>query len=139
MESTLSPVEKAKILIDIRAVIESPENWTVGTLARPSDGGAPVNAFDQDAARFCLLGASQIASKESRVHGENVLAEILPYQPDSWLQDYERVGRWNDAKDRRHIEVLQTLDEGIKKFDPTYVPPRMSLWAWFKSWRYRGY
>jgi hypothetical protein len=81
-------------------LIEKEENWTKGVHARDANG-RPVDANSDDAVCWCLDGAF-------RRCGLSIL-------------DSERVFRvkhtpaYNDAKQRKHKEILKKLRSAIKR------------------------
>jgi hypothetical protein len=109
-----------KILQAARARIA--KCWTQGTVARNKDG-LRCNAWDADAASFCLLGSLVPSSME--VQGQDKHCEdsttwqgvmqslketILPKWPSM-----VNLALWNDSPYRKLSEVLDVMDRTIAR------------------------
>lgn len=129
---------KVALLKDIRAIVAIPANWKKGCSAFDSNGYYLDSVFDERAVGFCLVGAAtRVGVGIDSDYKIEVLAEALELSkhPD---RAYYAVVDFNDERTLRHSQMLRILDCGIKKFDPGYVPPKKTLWAWFQSWKYKG-
>jgi hypothetical protein len=109
----------AEVLRRARKVIEDPERWTAGFLARDSEGGA-ISPRTSSACRWCAMGAVcyvlERQAVDSRV--EPVVrildgaAEALGYGPVSANANGESsITRLNDHGS--HAEVLAAFDKAI--------------------------
>lgn len=137
MNELLSDGAKALILKEIRAVISPLGAWTKGVEAKsPTRVGVSPRAGDANC--WCLMGASRKVAPGIGDLVESLLYDIVSptYNRGGF---YASVANWNDVDYRRHSHVLSKLDEGIKKFDPSYVPPKVSAWTRFQSWYSKGW
>lgn len=143
-ESFLNDAERAFGLRNIRKVLEDPTRWTKAVEAR-DDKGYMTSVYSETASSFCLVGAayrSGLPYDETMV----LLDSLIPkgalsnqiYYLGTRPEPYKAVTLWNDPRERRHCEVLQLLDNGIKRFDPEYVPLRQTLIQRFRSWWSKG-
>lgn len=136
--------ERAFALKNIRARLAHPENWTKAQEARDK-AGYEVPVDSPNAYSFCLLGAAYFSGLPFSETTELLSSLISDDELPEWAfvggthpGAFYAVFQWNDADSRRHIQVLEKLDTGIKQFDPTYAPPRQTLWQRFKSWSNKG-
>lgn len=134
MPSLLSDWEKALILKEVRSVIGKPEAWCTNADALDRSGQS-VQAWEETAVRFCLVGtAHQVISAST----DDVIGVLADMCDDTSNFPYWRIAHFNDWEAKRHINVIRKLDGEIKKFEPSYVPPKLSVWAWFQSWKCKG-
>lgn len=131
----IANAEKARILLEIRALLKEPKSWIKAAFAVDKKGhGCQVH--NSSAVAFCLLGAARRVGTEGEV-GIDVLVALI--NPDrNRCYPWTSVADWNDALNRNHLDVLRLLDDGIKKYYPSYVPPKLSLWQRFRSWSRKG-
>jgi len=80
-------------------LLEKPVSWTQGTPARDQIG-CPVSCIAKDAVCWCLIGAAYLAYAETdRPLYDAILLRIRETCG-------EAIGKWNDAPERTHAEVL---------------------------------
>lgn len=127
--------EKVKILRGVRTLLDKPKSWVQAAHAVDSNG-QPIWHKDEGAVAFCLMGAAWKAAGESSDSVSNLMRSII--DPENVRDGYFVVANWNDALHRTHREVIEVLDNGISKLDPTYRPPGRTLWQRFRSWYRRG-
>jgi len=100
-----------QLLVDARKLIEKPENWTIGVMARDARGNeVPID--NADACKFCMLGAIRRADLEqqSALKAHEV---VLPLAT-AIMERYgsTSIARTNDSVS--HEEVLSIFDKAIK-------------------------
>lgn len=89
----------AEILLKAADLIEPPEKWTTGVLARDAFGNA-VDSDDPSACSWCAVGAIYAVSPDLRVarSARNRLGAITRAQrPDTWIGD------WNDENTQAEV------------------------------------
>lgn len=116
-------VEEALLrLTYARALIEQPEHWTKGTLAR-NRYREPVGVASPSAECFCVLGAIRcVDGAPLRIQAVVLNAEqpTTPYGVAvTVMYNITRattgIGAWNDAPERTHEEVLAAFDAAIER------------------------
>jgi hypothetical protein len=103
-----------EILREARQLIESPERWTQGALARRSDG-VDCSPFVVSATCWCSIGAIEHVGaymSKAKLDAFQALSAAV-YDPDC---DGD-VGFWNDA--HTHPEVLAAFDRAIAALEST--------------------
>lgn len=93
------------VLKQVKEKILAPANWTQGTYARNSSD-APVDAKDESAVCFCLIGAVQ------SVTGCDSMAYVLAVR-ELRSQMFMPVDLYNDHNS--HEEVIEMLDCTIER------------------------
>jgi hypothetical protein len=118
------PSSVAETLERAKAVIDSPEHWAKGTLASRR-AGRNADAFECDVAApeavaWCALGALAHVDGRFEWTATCVLGEvILSNQRIKWdekpLTPESAVWRFNDARGRRHADVMRAYDRAIER------------------------
>lgn len=98
-----------EVLIAARKVIEKPENWTQGVLAKNRYGNA-VYVYSEEAACFCSMGALYRAVDEDDCLKTNIIDDVAAIL-SSIVQD-DTVAGFNDKS--THAEVLALFDKAIE-------------------------
>lgn len=93
-----------QVLIDARKLIEKPENWCQGWVARAADGSMRTSDSD-DAVSFCMVGAI------TRAGGGDDFATTDKYRR-LMLGESVSFGDFNDT--HTHAEVLAAFDRTIE-------------------------
>lgn len=103
----------AATLRQARAVIEEPQHWTKGTMARTSKRGESVSPDSRTAVVWCALGAIK------KVDGpyEEPAIKALAYAISGWAVGERHVYIYNDSTVRRHSDVLKKFDQAIELLD----------------------
>lgn len=89
-----------------KALIDTPEKWTKGTLARDSIGISVLVRSD-DAVCFCVLGALGRAATETGPHVWAIR--------DSLPAPYLAVSKFNDDPTTTHADVMALFDRAIAR------------------------
>lgn len=95
-----------EILKAARKLIEKPENWTQGEMAKTVDGYA-TGYSSEKACKFCIAGAM------SRVDPFWFISLRHRLYKHVVARGYGTVEGFNDYPDRTHAEVLAFFDEAI--------------------------
>lgn len=98
-----------EVLIAARKLIEKPENWTQGVLARDIDGEA-VYVYNSRAICFCSMGALYCAVGEDDYLKTDIIDDVAAIL-SSIAQD-DTVAGFND--NHTHAEVLALFDKAIE-------------------------
>ena len=88
-----------------RALLDSPESWTQGALARDATG-VPVEPTSQYATCWCLTGALRV-SAQTPEEELDAIVQLEGRVPQLGLESH------NDHPGTRHADVLGLLDEAI--------------------------
>lgn len=95
-------------------LIQEPYTWTRCVAARTAQG-LPCDSYSKAATCWCALGAI-IKCYRGEAAQDGVIAKLCRYLETVLLVpryqtdfDHDVVGRWNDAPERTHREVLNTL------------------------------
>lgn len=99
----------AEILRKARALIDAPEKWTRGALARDADR-IPQWPADESATCFCSLGAIVKAS------GREAGQEHAPDTASRRAMERaigQNIETWNDDPATTHADVLAAFDRAI--------------------------
>ncbi len=99
-----------KILVAAKALIDTPEKWTKGTLARDKNGTL-VQAYSDEAYSFCTLGALHRASYtlgERSWHKHDARKLLL-----KCTGDRRDLAPWNDDKTTQHKDVMAAFNCAI--------------------------
>lgn len=97
-----------KTLIKARKLIDTPEKWTQGALARKKAGH--VSDIDgKGAVCFCALGAIIKASGALDTDAYNIFRRVIDGS----------ISTFNDDPPRTHAEVLAAFDAAISKAEAT--------------------
>lgn len=103
-----------------RALIENPQNWTTGTLAR-NDADVPEDLSSHWATKWCGVGAVRREAGPYWVEALSYLAKAI--REDAVLASaYDvaaEVARFNDAPRRSHKTILAKFDKAIAKAEGT--------------------
>jgi hypothetical protein len=110
-----------EVLQEARNILESPGRWCQLHYAL-NDQGTSTDPLDPRAQRFCLLGAIERAAHHLG----------FPYwtrrEPDLLAPLYELVQgpitEFNDAPERKHKDILDLLDQTIKKLEEDHADGR---------------
>lgn len=101
----------AAALRAVKKLVERPEAWTKGAIARDAEG-VEVNETDRSAVCWCLFGAiGRVAWRE-----EEEVSRYLCRAGSSGPGPGE-ITLWNDAPERTHADVLALLDRAIKEVE----------------------
>lgn len=110
----------SEILIKARALIEKPENWTQGHLARDNTG-FPVDEMSEDAVCFCSLGATTKAAGSHSPAMCSADAYLDLAATEIMQSAMGSVESLNDNTD--HPTVLRMFDLAIAKAQASEVTP----------------
>lgn len=116
----------SEVLTDARKLIERPENWCRGTMARDSDGCA-VPVEHKLASKFCSTGAvNRVAHSLENSYARGVDALNMLYKVMSRVYGNASpvptpfpfsapvsIAAYNDMQDRTHYEILKLFDDAI--------------------------
>jgi hypothetical protein len=122
-----------ELLARARALIERPERWTQGAMARGA-GGEAVAATSPRACRWCAYGALWHASwqleheaggaygrvcRRAEQHATMALAHAVPpdMDPDARPRDYEAVVEYNDTVTTTHADILALYERALAYLD----------------------
>lgn len=101
-------MKTSEFLIKAKALIDSPEKWTTGQLAKNSDGWT-VSPEDDDAVCFCSVGALE------RVYFLDLNSKYSDWDRSRivlWNQiDHGFIPDFNDS--HTHSEVMEMWDKAI--------------------------
>jgi hypothetical protein len=100
------------VLINAKALIADPKNWTQGVFARNADGYS-TGVHEEDAICFCTLGAIAVAGDNQKWAQQiaiNTLSKIITVNASN---DAVSVGAFNDT--HTHEEVMELFDKAIKE------------------------
>jgi hypothetical protein len=100
----------SQILIEARALIADPANWTTKAFAR-NDKGNAVTATGEQACKFCAVGAIRKVLGSDNYQPK--LYQLWSLLDDSTGADGLSIAHINDS--RGHLEVLQAYDRAIDK------------------------
>lgn len=108
-----NPEDTLTVLKMGRQLIEDPENWTKGTLARDRYG-SNVGTTDTKATQWCAVGALQahrLDYPEAISPAHSMLMSALPKsrRRSSYIQGF------NDNPQTTHRQVMNMFDRAIKK------------------------
>lgn len=106
-EAGSSPQSIPDVLEAAADLLSKPGAWTQGAYAR-GKGNRPVNSADE-AARFCVLGAMNIAAGAPKVNLDRNEAHIA-FANATGIPDY-LIATWNDTPGRTQDEVVAKLRE----------------------------
>lgn len=105
-----------EILTFARALLENPDRWTTGVLARGPDGSMRYPS-DADACKFCVAGAMMLAvgGIKGRPQSEvDYRAALMPFKQVLSDGDWKNFpGTWNDTIN--HATLLAALDKAVAK------------------------
>ena len=96
-----------EILIAARKLIEPPDRWTRGSLARNAEGYW-VGIHSPNAVCWCMEGAVLLSSNSTNTDDVLVALKLLEKASGVFPSAY------NDAPDRTHAEVLAAFDCAIQ-------------------------
>lgn len=97
------------ILIEARAKIAKPENWTQKAAARDKDGFS-ISVFHEHATRWCAAGAVRAVVPM----GESNYVAAL-HRLEAHLPSPSVIAMYNDS--HTHAEVLAKFDEAITSLE----------------------
>jgi hypothetical protein len=105
-----------QVVARAREILEDPSRWTAGELATDSMG-ASVEPTDDEAQRFCAVGALMRATSEFT--SDALAAEILAYQTHLALVDFAGIPEGHTTLERindhqGHRAVLVIFDEYLR-------------------------
>lgn len=112
MYLTEGETSAAVVLLQARGILTDEGAWTQGWFARDVQG-KQVEATDDDACHWCVVGAVRKANKDLGfepqtypvVAAEQVLRSVVKGS----------ISEWNDDGERNHSQVLSALDTAIDK------------------------
>lgn len=84
-------------------LLDKPEKWTKGYLARTT-GGRPINADDPNATCWCVFGA--LARCEYTGEAWIIAVSKLRFEIGS---EYISIPEWNDAEETTYEQVIDVL------------------------------
>lgn len=102
-----------EVLKIARSLIEDPEHWHQGCLARDKDG-REVGTRNPNACSWCSAGALYRADPkgdqgfEPKVHLERALFQLFPQWEARGIENF------NDSFVTTHAQVLQVFDKAIQ-------------------------
>lgn len=96
-------MKDSDILRAAKELINTPERWTKGCLARTQQGD-PTIVDDPDAVCFCMLGALAKVSQGQNHYTGEILYEELE----------EPISNFNDDENTTHADVMAAFDRAIK-------------------------
>lgn len=107
-----------QLLEQAKALIDTPEKWTKGALARDA-GGQPVAYFAPDARCFCTAGALQKACNNDESNSRLIQAGRRAIYKAMAERDKLDVSieRFNDHTFTTHAEVMAVFDLAIEAQD----------------------
>lgn len=108
-------MKPSEILIEARKLIDTPDKWTTGCLAR-TKGGQSIRYSSEHAACFCALGAIYRANRGTyEQHRQPSDNREMEREAERAIQLATKgnVPEWNDAPERTHDEVLEAYDIAI--------------------------
>ena len=109
-------ITTAAVLRRARELIGSREAWTTKAAARRRDG-RPVNPRDQDACRFCSLGAIMRAGIDSGLPEVSSASDRAVFVLGSVMSEMSRtscaIADFNDH--HKHADVLKAFDVAIER------------------------
>lgn len=97
-----------QILVKARKIIAEPQAWAKEAQAY-TDDGEPVDFNDPAACRYCAAAAIAVVAStvQERWEAYDALAATLGFKQS------RRIVAWNNAKRRKHTDVLAAFDEAI--------------------------
>lgn len=99
-----------QILVDARAIIDTPNKWRQGKLATDKDN-QPVPFYSNKAERFCSVGAIYRATgSEYITPSRKAITALFCSIP----LDYDSVYEFNDDTKTTHSDVLRVFDLAIE-------------------------
>jgi hypothetical protein len=119
MGAVAKPASAAETLRAARALIEDPKHWTKGVYAATSKRSAEwseVFVGSERAVCWCSLGALRRVDGPHEDAARGLLADAINPQwrtQGEYPYVNEVIYRFNDARHRRHREVLAKFDEAI--------------------------
>lgn len=96
----------------VRELLDRPERWTQGVLARDTTTGNPVGPESEFATAWCLGGAVMRAypAYEDQTEPLRRLREAIFGPPRGKGYPEPRIGNWNDAPGRTFEEVRELVE-----------------------------
>lgn len=101
---------EVNILRSARKLIERPENWTKGTVARDALG-FPVPALSKEAACYCAFGATMVIEGPGRITDAPIYLDDAAKVLSAGLHDF--VSYFNDDDATKHSDILALFDKAI--------------------------
>jgi hypothetical protein len=95
-------MKTSKILESAAFVIMTPSWWAQGTAARNASNKATAS-YNQDACKFCAIGAIMAAANEHYLPQQSAIRQCLKSYLGCDIMD------WNDNKDRTAAEVAEMM------------------------------
>ena len=102
------------IIVRARRLLDSPESWIQGDLARDAEG-SPVSPNSPVATCWCLVGAISAVSTEEDCRGGPATRAIIELEEP--IEHYLALESWNDCSGITHQDVIQLMDEVIHILD----------------------
>jgi hypothetical protein len=110
-----------EFLLAVRGVLDSPEKWTQGRLAKAADGIAVKKVDSPDAACWCIVGAgTKVTTRDSGQHPADWLGRLLEiptFYPaiEPFESHYRQVVLFNDSITTTYDMVADILDKAIAR------------------------
>lgn len=104
-------------LLQIRSLIDSPENWTKGCLARNKNDKC-VYTFSKEACKWCLTGAIYCVVQfgENFDNNKNKIRNDIKFVLSKNIsKEYSTIIKFNDHSKTTHKDVLNLLDKTIEE------------------------
>ena len=109
--------QDAEVLRVARIMIEQPENWTKGVLARHRNGN-PIGYDTKNAYCFCMVGALCRASNDGLIPEEVLNAvkfAVCTIKQTAFLDEF------NDDPATTHADVLAAMDLARARLEKYYA------------------
>lgn len=109
-----------KCIIDSRELLKDKKSWTKFTRAR-NEKGLPTENYNIDAVKWCLTGAlAKVAISKTDYAIASFFMEQILCGPTLGC-----LALWNDNPVRNHTQILEALDQCIKR-GKTFVGKNIS-------------
>lgn len=100
------------VLINAKALIADPKNWTQGVFARNADGYS-TGVHEEDATCFCTLGAIAVAGNNQKWAQKIAINTLSKIIDDIDGNAALSIGGFNDT--HTHEQVMELFDKAIKE------------------------
>ena len=110
------------VLIDARALIDTPERWTQGADRRDAEG-RDIGFSTPEAITCRCAGAAIQEVTSSDLEFKEPASFLLSVIKVNTGVDFDFVCLWNDHHKRTHTEVLQAFDGAIKAINDQSQDP----------------
>lgn len=103
----------AQVLLDTRNLLSEHDRWNQGTFAVTADGQS-TNPTDQEACRWCLLGAMARCSSDLGIIPPQLLRFVEGMMHFVYGDQFATIGEMNDYID--HQSLINFVDQCIRRF-----------------------